>query len=118
MPDQRTSLIADPFAPAPGPRPFEIGPAQPNPTPGDEPPTPFSFRSDRIALPQVPCHITYTNPRTHEIIRGGLDRSPLFSGKIKSRGPRYCPSIEDKVVRFADRDRHQIFLEPEGLETV
>jgi tRNA uridine 5-carboxymethylaminomethyl modification enzyme len=86
--------------------------------PGDDPPTPFSFRSDGIGLPQVSCHITYTTPRTHEIIRGGLDRSPLFSGKIKSRGPRYCPSIEDKVVRFADRDRHQIFLEPEGLDTV
>jgi tRNA uridine 5-carboxymethylaminomethyl modification enzyme len=86
--------------------------------PGDDPPIPFSFRSDGVALPQVPCHITYTTPRTHEIIRGGLDRSPLFSGRIKSRGPRYCPSIEDKVVRFADRDRHQIFLEPEGLDTV
>jgi tRNA uridine 5-carboxymethylaminomethyl modification enzyme len=86
--------------------------------PGDDPPVPFSFRSDGVALPQVPCHITYTTPRTHEIIRGGLDRSPLFSGRIKSRGPRYCPSIEDKVVRFADRDRHQIFLEPEGLDTV
>ena len=86
--------------------------------PGDDPPTPFSFHSDRIALPQVPCHITYTTPRTHGIIRGGLDRSPLFSGRINSRGPRYCPSIEDKVVRFADRDRHQIFLEPEGLDTV
>ena len=86
--------------------------------PGDDPPVPFSAWSDGITLPQVPCHITYTTPATHEIIRGGLDRSPLFSGKIQSRGPRYCPSIEDKVVRFADRDRHQIFLEPEGLETV
>jgi tRNA uridine 5-carboxymethylaminomethyl modification enzyme len=86
--------------------------------PGDDPPVPFSAWSDGVALPQVPCHITYTTPTTHEIIRGGLDRSPLFSGRIQSRGPRYCPSIEDKVVRFADRDRHQIFLEPEGLDTV
>ena len=86
--------------------------------PGDEPPLPFSFDTARITQPQVPCHITYTTPRTHEIIRGGLDRSPLFSGRIQSRGPRYCPSIEDKVVRFAERERHQIFLEPEGLDTV
>ncbi len=86
--------------------------------PGDEPPRPFSFSSERIAQTQVPCHITYTTPRTHEIIRSGLDRSPLFGGRIQSRGPRYCPSIEDKVVRFADKERHQIFLEPEGLDTV
>jgi tRNA uridine 5-carboxymethylaminomethyl modification enzyme len=86
--------------------------------PGDDPPVPFSAWSAGLSLPQVPCHITYTTPATHDIIRGGLDRSPLFSGQIKSRGPRYCPSIEDKVVRFADRDRHQIFLEPEGLDTV
>ena len=65
---------------------------------------------------QVPCWITHTNERTHEIIRGGLDRSPLFTGVIKGIGPRYCPSIEDKVVRFADRSSHQIFLEPEGLD--
>jgi len=85
---------------------------------GDTPPIPFSFRSAGIAQPQVPCHITYTNPRTHEVIRSGLDRSPLYGGRINSRGPRYCPSIEDKVVRFADKERHQIFLEPEGLDTV
>ncbi|HUI27020.1 MAG TPA: tRNA uridine-5-carboxymethylaminomethyl(34) synthesis enzyme MnmG [Candidatus Kryptonia bacterium] len=85
---------------------------------GDDPPIPFSFSTDRIAQSQIPCHITYTNGRTHEIIRGGLDRSPMYSGVIHSRGPRYCPSIEDKVVRFADRDRHQIFLEPEGRDTV
>ena len=85
--------------------------------PGDEFPSPFSFRTERINRPCVPCHITYTNERTHEVIRGGLDRSPLFTGRIRGTGPRYCPSIEDKVVRFADRDRHQIFLEPEGLES-
>jgi tRNA uridine 5-carboxymethylaminomethyl modification enzyme len=86
--------------------------------PGDERPCPFSFRTPAIVQAQVPCHITYTTARTHEIIRGGLDRSPMFSGRIRSRGPRYCPSIEDKVVRFADKERHQIFLEPEGLDTV
>ncbi len=85
--------------------------------PGDEIPAPFSFRTERIERPRVPCYITYTNERTHEVIRGGLDRSPLFTGRIQGVGPRYCPSIEDKVVRFADRDRHQIFLEPEGLES-
>jgi tRNA uridine 5-carboxymethylaminomethyl modification enzyme len=82
--------------------------------PGDENPQPFSFMTDRLDVEQVPCHITYTNPRTHEIILASLDRSPLYTGKIKSVGPRYCPSIEDKCVRFRDRDRHQIFLEPEG----
>ncbi|MEW6272441.1 MAG: tRNA uridine-5-carboxymethylaminomethyl(34) synthesis enzyme MnmG, partial [Thermodesulfobacteriota bacterium] len=86
--------------------------------PGDDPPCPFSFRTEAITQPQVPCHITYTTPRTHRIIRAGLSRSPMFSGRIRSRGPRYCPSIEDKVVRFADKERHQIFLEPEGLDTV
>lgn len=84
---------------------------------GDEPPVPFSYSTERITNPQLPCYITYTNQKTHEIIRGGLDRSPLYSGRIKGIGPRYCPSIEDKVVRFADKERHQIFLEPEGLET-
>lgn len=84
---------------------------------GDDPPLPFSFSTQKISQPQVPCHITYTNARTHEIIRGGLDRSPLFTGRIRGRGPRYCPSIEDKVVRFADKERHQIFLEPEGRHT-
>ena len=85
---------------------------------GDDPPLPFSFSTTRITQPQIPCHITYTNSRTHEIIRGALDRSPLYAGRIQGRGPRYCPSIEDKVVRFADKDRHQIFLEPEGRSTV
>jgi len=85
---------------------------------GDENPIPFSFSSQRIAQPQVPCYITYTNRRTHDIIRAAIHRSPMYSGVIKSRGPRYCPSIEDKVVRFADKERHQIFLEPEGLDTV
>ena len=86
--------------------------------PGDEPPPPFSFRTARIAQPQIPCHLTFTNEATHEIIRGGLDRSPMYSGVIHSRGPRYCPSVEDKVMRFRDKDRHQIFLEPEGRDTV
>ncbi|HXF75793.1 MAG TPA: tRNA uridine-5-carboxymethylaminomethyl(34) synthesis enzyme MnmG [Methylomirabilota bacterium] len=85
---------------------------------GDENPVPFSFSNRTIAQRQIPCHITYTNARTHEIIRSALHRSPIFSGIIKSRGPRYCPSIEDKVHRFADKERHQIFLEPEGLDTV
>ncbi len=85
--------------------------------PGDEDPIPFSFSSQRIMQPQIPCHITYTNSKTHEIIRAAIHRSPMYSGVIKSRGPRYCPSIEDKVVRFADKVRHQIFLEPEGLDT-
>jgi len=85
---------------------------------GDESPIPFSFGSDRIIQKQVPCYITYTNSRTHEIIRAAIHRSPMYSGTIKSRGPRYCPSIEDKIMRFADKQRHQIFLEPEGLDTV
>ena len=86
--------------------------------PGDDPAPVFSFIGNRAMHPrQVPCWITHTNERTHEIIRAGLDRSPLFTGVIKSIGPRYCPSIEDKVVRFAERDQHQIFLEPEGLTT-
>ena len=84
---------------------------------GDNPPLPFSHATERITNPQLPCYITYTNKNTHEIILGNLDRSPLYSGKIKGIGARYCPSIEDKVVRFAERDRHQVFLEPEGLET-
>jgi tRNA uridine 5-carboxymethylaminomethyl modification enzyme len=86
--------------------------------PGDEPPPPFSFRTARITQAQVPCHLTYTNSRTHEIIRGGIDRSPMYSGVIQSKGPRYCPSVEDKVMRFRDKTRHQIFLEPEGRDTV
>jgi tRNA uridine 5-carboxymethylaminomethyl modification enzyme len=84
---------------------------------GDDPPQPFSFSTEKIDRPQVPCYITYTNQKTHEIIRSGFDRSPLFTGVIKGRGVRYCPSIEDKVVRFPDKERHQIFLEPEGLNT-
>ena len=86
--------------------------------PGDDPPPVFSFMGAATMHPrQVPCWITHTNARTHEIIRAGLDRSPMYSGVIKGVGPRYCPSIEDKVVRFAGRDSHQIFLEPEGLTT-
>jgi tRNA uridine 5-carboxymethylaminomethyl modification enzyme len=85
---------------------------------GDENPVPFSFTGNGIKQRQMPCHITYTNSQTHEIIRSALHRSPMYSGVIKSRGPRYCPSIEDKIHRFADKSRHQIFLEPEGLETV
>lgn len=84
---------------------------------GDQPPLPFSFSTREINVEQIPCYITYTNPKTHEIIRSGLDRSPLYCGVIKGIGPRYCPSIEDKVVRFADKNRHQIFLEPEGRYT-
>jgi len=84
---------------------------------GDDPPRPFSYRTERITTPQVPCHLTYTNQETHAIIRDNLDRSPMYSGVIESVGPRYCPSIEDKVVRFADKPRHQIFIEPEGLDT-
>ena len=84
---------------------------------GDDPPLPFSFHSTGIKMRQVPCHIAYTNQRTHDIIRSGLDRSPLYAGVIKGVGPRYCPSIEDKVVRFPDKDRHQTFIEPEGLDT-
>jgi tRNA uridine 5-carboxymethylaminomethyl modification enzyme len=83
---------------------------------GDDPPTPFSFRTKTIDRPQVPCHITYTNERTHDLIRSGLDRSPLYGGVIEGVGPRYCPSIEDKVVRFPDKNKHQVFLEPEGLD--
>ena len=86
--------------------------------PGDEPAPAFSFRTTQIEQEQIPCHITWTNERTHEVIRSNLDQSPIFSGRIQSRGPRYCPSIEDKIVRFADKDRHQIFLEPEGRDTV
>ncbi len=83
---------------------------------GDDVPQPFSFLSDRIANRQIACGVTYTNAATHDIIRANLERAPMYSGAIKSTGPRYCPSIEDKVVRFADRGAHQIFLEPEGLD--
>ncbi len=86
--------------------------------PGDDPPPVFSFMGDRAMHPaQRPCWVTHTNPRTHEIIRGGLDRSPMYTGKIEGVGPRYCPSIEDKIHRFAGKPSHQVFLEPEGLET-
>ncbi|WP_298371092.1 tRNA uridine-5-carboxymethylaminomethyl(34) synthesis enzyme MnmG [uncultured Bradyrhizobium sp.] len=84
--------------------------------PGDEPPEPFSVMTDRITTPQIQCGITRTTPTTHEVIRANVHRSPMYSGQIKSSGPRYCPSIEDKIVRFGDRDGHQIFLEPEGLD--
>ncbi|MFB3895710.1 MAG: tRNA uridine-5-carboxymethylaminomethyl(34) synthesis enzyme MnmG [bacterium] len=85
---------------------------------GDEPPPKFSFTTKEIKVDQIPCYITFTNEKTHDLIRNNLDRSPLYCGVIKGRGPRYCPSIEDKVMRFPDRDRHQIFLEPEGRNTV
>ncbi len=84
--------------------------------PGDDDPIPFSTLTDRIETPQITCHITRTTPETHRIIRENLSRSAMYSGEIKGRGPRYCPSIEDKIVRFGDRDGHQIFLEPEGLD--
>ena len=84
--------------------------------PGDDPPVPFSYLTERITLRQVPCHITATTPAGHAIIRANLHRAPVYSGQIDGLGPRYCPSIEDKVVRFAARDGHQIFLEPEGLD--
>ena len=84
--------------------------------PGDDPPEPFSALTTRIRVPQTNCHITYTNREAHDLIRESLHLSAMYSGRIRSTGPRYCPSIEDKIVRFADRDRHQIFLEPEGLD--
>jgi len=84
--------------------------------PGDEPPEPFSVLTERIENPQICCGITRTNEATHAIIRANVHRSPMYSGQIRSRGPRYCPSIEDKIVRFGERDGHQIFLEPEGLD--
>lgn len=84
--------------------------------PGDEPPEPFSVMTERITTPQIQCGITRTTSATHEVIRANVHRSPMYSGQIKSSGPRYCPSIEDKIVRFGDRDGHQIFLEPEGLD--
>ena len=86
---------------------------------GDQPVIPFSFETDpaSVQIDQVPCYLTYTNEETHNIIRANLDRSPLFSGVIQGTGPRYCPSIEDKVVRFPDKERHQLFIEPEGLST-
>lgn len=86
------------------------------PQPGDNPPVPFSYMTDKVTVPQITCFITHTTQKTHQVIRDNLHRSPMYSGQIESTGPRYCPSIEDKVVRFADRERHQIFLEPEGLD--
>ena len=84
--------------------------------PGDADPIPFSYLNDKVTVPQISCHITYTSAKTHEIIRDNLHQAPLYAGRISGTGPRYCPSIEDKVVRFADKERHQIFLEPEGLD--
>ncbi len=84
--------------------------------PGDDPPVPFSYLTERIETPQLPCHVTWTSPAGHALIRQNLHRTAIYGGRIDSVGPRYCPSIEDKVVRFADRARHQIFLEPEGLD--
>lgn len=84
--------------------------------PGDNPPVPFSYLTDKVRVPQIHCHITYTSLATHALIRKNLHRAPMYSGQIEGIGPRYCPSIEDKVVRFADKERHQIFLEPEGLD--
>ncbi len=86
------------------------------PQEGDKPPRPFSYLTDKITVPQILCHITETTPASHALIRANLHRAPMYSGQIASTGPRYCPSIEDKVVRFAQRERHQIFLEPEGLD--
>jgi tRNA uridine 5-carboxymethylaminomethyl modification enzyme len=86
--------------------------------PGDPDPRPFSFATEKITTPQMDCHITYTNAAVHDVIRANLHRAPMYSGQIASRGPRYCPSVEDKVVRFADKERHQIFLEPEGRNTL
>ena len=85
--------------------------------PGDSDPEPFSFQTKEVTKDQVSCFLTYTNHHTHEVLRTGFDKSPLFTGLIKGIGPRYCPSIEDKIVRFADKERHQIFLEPEGRDT-
>ena len=91
--------------------------AQTEEQPGDEDPTPFSYETDRITQEQLPCHIVFTTDHTHDLIRNNLDRSAMYSGRITSTGPRYCPSVEDKIVKFPDKDRHQIFLEPEGYET-
>jgi tRNA uridine 5-carboxymethylaminomethyl modification enzyme len=90
--------------------------SQLEPAPGDQNPRPFSILTDRIELPQVLCHLTYTSAFAHELIRANLHRAPMYSGQIKATGPRYCPSIEDKVVRFADKERHQVFVEPEGID--
>src|SRR5262245_46781736 len=87
------------------------------PQPGDAAPTPFSFLTGRIDRPQIQCHIGYTTEQTRQVLREAIPRSPLYSGQIEGIGPRYCPSIEDKFVKFPDKERHQIFLEPEGLDT-
>ncbi|WKZ18913.1 MAG: tRNA uridine-5-carboxymethylaminomethyl(34) synthesis enzyme MnmG [Candidatus Jettenia sp. CY-1] len=87
------------------------------PQDGDENPQPFSFSTEKLIRPQVPCYLTYTNSHTHEIVLSNLDRAPLYTGQIQSVGPRYCPSLEDKVVRFSEKEQHQVFLEPEGLNT-
>src|SRR5262249_48665378 len=92
--------------------------AQCEPQPGDLVPQPFSFATEQLAQPQLMCHITYTTPAVHDLIRANLHRAPMYCGQIQGRGPRDCPSIEDKVVRFADKERHQIFLEPEGRQTL
>ncbi|NNE30034.1 MAG: tRNA uridine-5-carboxymethylaminomethyl(34) synthesis enzyme MnmG, partial [Saprospiraceae bacterium] len=86
--------------------------------PGDENPSRFSFTETKVPDKQLSCHITYTNSEVHEILKTGFERSPMFNGRIRGLGPRYCPSIEDKIDRFADRDRHQLFVEPEGWDTV
>lgn len=83
----------------------------------DEPPVPFSYSTEKISNELIPMYLTFTNQQTHDTLRLGFDRSPMFTGRIKAVGARYCPSIEDKIVRFADKERHQIFLEPEGYET-
>jgi tRNA uridine 5-carboxymethylaminomethyl modification enzyme len=85
--------------------------------PGDDNPEPFSFLTDNFSVDQMPCWITFTNEAVHQLIRDNLDRAPMYSGQIQGSGPRYCPSIEDKIVKFADKDRHQLFLEPEGRQT-
>ncbi|NOY78968.1 MAG: tRNA uridine-5-carboxymethylaminomethyl(34) synthesis enzyme MnmG, partial [Calditrichaeota bacterium] len=85
--------------------------------PGDETPVPFSYQTERLELEQIPCYLTATTPKTHLVLGSGLDRSPLYTGMIHGVGPRYCPSIEDKIVRFSDKEHHQIFLEPEGRDT-
>ncbi len=84
---------------------------------GDSNPSPFSYLTDQVPVSQISCHLTHTNPAVHELLKEGFDRSPMFAGRIEGKGPRYCPSIEDKIDRFADRDRHQLFVEPEGLHT-
>lgn len=88
------------------------------PQPGDNPPQPFSYLTAKVLVPQIQCYITHTSGKTHEIIRAKLHRAPMYSGQIESIGPRYCPSIEDKVVRFSEKERHQVFLEPEGLDDI